>query len=97
MKLETLKEAKYAHGKTVERVLKFFNMKQMQYGPDGEEQPVFAIKPDFVAQLSSEYFITEVQFGENFEGKIVWVNNSENYTLDSFLQDIEIFQKSQVL
>ena len=97
MKLQNLQEAKYAHGKTKERVLKFFNMDKMHYSPAGEEQPVYVIKPDFVAQLNKDYFITEIQFGENLEGKIVWVNNSENYILDSFLQDIEIFRKSKVL
>jgi len=99
MKLKTLKEAKYAHGKTVERVLKFFNLKRMQYGPGGEEQPLYVIKPDFVAQFGTvdDYNIHELSFGEADEGRFTWVNNSESFKLDWFLDNIEIFQKSKVL
>lgn len=97
MKLQNLQEAKYAHGKTIERVLKFFRMDRMQYGATGEEQPHYVINPDFVAQLNEEYFIHDIVFGDDPEGKYVYVNDSESWSQDSFLKDIEIFKKSKVL
>ena len=96
MKLQTLKEAKYAHGRTVEKVLKFFSMEKMTYGPNGEEQPLYAIKPDYFAQLEG-YAVNKVSFGNDFEGKYAWVNNSESFLLDDFLANIEIFKKNKVL
>ena len=99
MKLQNLQEAKYAHGRTVERVLKFFSMEKMHYGPGGQEEPVYIIKPDFVAQFGTvnDYSVYSIQFGEGVEGKYAWVNNGENYLLDWFLENIEIFKKSKVL
>ena len=96
MKLQTLKEAKYAHGKTVERVLKFFKLERMHYSPSGEEEPLYAVKPDYFAQLG-KYSVNNISFGESFEGKFVWVNSSKSYLLDHFLEKIKIFKKSQVL
>ena len=76
--------------------LKFFSMEKMTYGPDGEEQPLYAIKSDYFAQLES-YAVNKVSFGDDFEGKYAWVNNSESFLLDDFLANIEIFKKSKVL
>ncbi len=97
MKLQNLQEAKYAHGKTKERVLKFFSMDKMTYGPGGEEQPVYNIKPDFVAQLTGAQYVYSIVLGENDDGKFAYINNSASYVLDWFLENIEIFRKSKVL
>ncbi len=98
MKLETLQEARYAHGKTIERVLKYFVFTKMTYGPTGEEQPLYVIKNEFVAQLDSGQYINDIVLGETDDGgKFAYVNNSESYVLNWFLDNIEIFKKSKVL
>lgn len=97
MKLEKLQEAKYAHGKTIERVLKYFVFTKMTYGPTGEEQPVYVIRKEFVAELGSAEYINDIVLGENDEGKFAYVNNSSSYVLSWFLDNIEVFKKSKVL
>lgn len=99
MKLERLSEVKYASGKTMERILKFFNSAQMTYGPGGEEQPRYTVKPDFVAQFENgEYLISDFVLGQNQrDGKFVFVNNSESYAQDWFVENIQIYKKERVL
>lgn len=99
MRLEILSEAKYTSGKTMERVLKFFQSARMTYGPGGEEEPAYTIKPGFVAQFdeNSEYVINDIVLATTSEGKVVWVNNSETYMRDWFLENIKIYRKERVL
>jgi len=97
MKLEQLNEAKYDHGNTIERVIRFFNAGKMTYGPGGEEQPAYTIKPEFVALLKDTWYVDDFILGQNHEGKFVYVNNSESYVLDWFLESIKIYRKDREL
>lgn len=97
MKLKTLQEARYAHGKTIERVLKYFVFHKMTYGPTGEEQPVYVIQKEYVAQIADAEYINDIVLGENDEGKYAYINNESSYKLNWFLDNIEIFKKSKVL
>lgn len=92
MKLERLNEVKYDHGNTIERVIRFFNSGKTIYGPGGEKQPTYTIKPGFVAQLADEYYVNDFVVGPN-----IYVNNSESYTLEWFLENIKIYKKDRAL
>ena len=98
MKLKQLNEVKYASGKTMERVLKYFTNAKMTYGTGGEEEPAYTIKSGFVAQFESDqYIITDIVLATTFEGKVVWANNSETFLQDQFVEDIKIYRKERVL
>jgi len=97
-----LLEVKYDHGKTIERVLKYFVFHKMTYGPRGEKQPVYVIREDFIAQLEGGEYVNDIVLGESSEGKFAYINNRyvggrSKYLLDWFLENIEIFKKDKVL
>ena len=108
MKLVTLQEAKYAHGRTLDKVLRFFDTERSTYGPEGNELLTHKPKPGLFIKITDEQYsnlpISSISMEDyEDEGQIVWVSyegvhdNADSFKVKYFLERVEVHELNRIL